>query len=474
MAGIASVGAYIPMYRLPRSAFAQAWGSGGGAGERSVASHDEDTMTLAVNAAVDVLNAHGRNGVDALYFASTTPTYREKLSAALIAAAADLGSGVRTADFGGSLRAGTQALLAALDAVNAGTAKSVLVVAADMRQGYPRSTLESAFGDAAAALVVSKTGVAAEVVAHVSISQEIADVWRRDSDAFVRTWEDRFVITHGYDATTKAAVKDVLAKAKLAPAGVSKAAIYGPDARSHTTLIRSLGFDPEAQVQDNLLAGVGNAGAAHALLMLVGALEQAKAGDKIVAASYGDGSDALVLEVKKRAKRGKAVSGHLAQRRELTSYDRFLAYRNVLQTDPEPPLRVEAWGASTTSWREQAQTLQLHGSKCNQCGTVTHPIQRICYTCRAKDDYTEVRLYDKPAEIYAFTKDNLAGGHETPVLNCVVQSGEGDCRVFSIMTDAGPDDIKIGLPVEFTFRKIHEAAGFHNYYWKVRPASNGK
>ncbi|MCH8190699.1 MAG: hydroxymethylglutaryl-CoA synthase family protein, partial [Chloroflexi bacterium] len=176
MAGISSVGAYIPMYRLPRTAFSEAWGSGGGPGERSVASHDEDTMTMAVNAAVDVLKAHGRDGIDGLFFASTTATYREKLSATLIAAAADLDPNIRTADFAGSLRAGTSALLAALDAVNAGSAKNVLVVASDDRQGYPRSDFESIFGDGAAAVVVSRTNVAAEITQRVSIANEITDV----------------------------------------------------------------------------------------------------------------------------------------------------------------------------------------------------------------------------------------------------------------------------------------------------------
>ena len=110
MPGISAIGAYVPKYRLARSLFAQAWGSGGGPGERAVASYDEDTLSLAVNAAVDAINAHGRDGIDAVYFASTTAPYREKSSAALVTAAADLGTNVRTADFGGSLRAGAMAL----------------------------------------------------------------------------------------------------------------------------------------------------------------------------------------------------------------------------------------------------------------------------------------------------------------------------------------------------------------------------
>ena len=469
MSGITSIGAYIPQYRLPRKAFSEAWGSGGGLGERSVANHDEDTLTMAVNAAVDALGANGRDQIDAVHFASTTAPYREKQSATVVATAADLGTDIRAVDFAGSLRAGTSALLAAFDAVNAGSASNVLVVAADDRWGYPKSDHESTFGDAAAAVVVSKGAAAVEVVAQASIANEITDVWRRASDDFVRTWEDRFVIQHGYDSTTKQAIRAVLDKAGLQPADITKAVVYGPETRSHQALIRGAGFDPGAQAQDNLIATVGNTGAAHALLMLVAALEEAKAGDKILLASYGEGADALVLEVKKKPKKGRAVSGHLAIKRTLPSYERYLAYRGIVGVTPEAPLRVEPYAASTVAWRTRSQTLRFHGSKCNQCGTLHHPIQRICYNCQSKDDYTEVRLYDKPGTVFTFTRDNLAGGLEPPTVNCVVESDEGNARISCIMTDNEPLEGKVGARVEFTFRKIHEAGNYHNYYWKCRP-----
>ena len=250
--------------------------------------------------------------------------------------------------------------------------------------------------------------------------------------------------------------------------------VYGPDIRNHTALMRGLGFDPKTQVAGHLIDVIGNTGAAHTLLMLAAVLEKAEAGQKVLAASYGDGADVFLLDVKERPKVSKGVAGHLADRRDLTSYDRFLAYRGALKTDPEPPTRPESMGAATKSWRLASDQIRLHASKCNQCGMVTHPIQRICYGCRSKDDYVEVRLYDKPATIFAFTKDHLAGGPEPPVLNCIAESSEGQARVFSILTDASPDEVKIGMPIEFTFRKMNEAANFHNYYWKVKPASNGQ
>ena len=30
-------------------------------------------------------------------------------------------------------------------------------------------------------------------------------------------------------------------------------------------------------------------------------------------------------------------------------------------------------------------------------------------------------------------------------------------------------EVKLGLPVELTFRKIHEAGGTPNYFWKCTP-----
>ena len=49
--GIAAWGTYLPFWRLQRSAIKGVLGGGGGRGTRAVASHDEDTTTLGVEAA---------------------------------------------------------------------------------------------------------------------------------------------------------------------------------------------------------------------------------------------------------------------------------------------------------------------------------------------------------------------------------------------------------------------------------------
>src|SRR5437667_6244678 len=82
LAGIVRYGSYVPYFRLQRAAI------GAGKGERAVASYDEDSASMAVEAARDTLR--GGVGVDALLFATTSPPYAEKLNAATIQAALDL------------------------------------------------------------------------------------------------------------------------------------------------------------------------------------------------------------------------------------------------------------------------------------------------------------------------------------------------------------------------------------------------
>lgn len=110
LVGICSFGAYIPWWRL--GAETKDWGS---KAERSVASFDEDSITMAVAAATNCLAGINRKSVDGLYFASTTSPYKEKQVAATIAATVDLKPSVSTADFTNSSRAATTAVKAALD-----------------------------------------------------------------------------------------------------------------------------------------------------------------------------------------------------------------------------------------------------------------------------------------------------------------------------------------------------------------------
>src|SRR5437879_3384017 len=109
MVGLVSVGAYGPRYRLTGALLREAWG-GAGDGERALANYDEDSLTMACEAALAALTGRDVSRVGACFLASTSAPYAEKSTATLLASVCDLAPDAITADLGGSLRCGTTAL----------------------------------------------------------------------------------------------------------------------------------------------------------------------------------------------------------------------------------------------------------------------------------------------------------------------------------------------------------------------------
>ncbi|MDQ1477063.1 MAG: hydroxymethylglutaryl-CoA synthase, partial [Actinomycetota bacterium] len=191
MRGIISAGGYVPFRRLQRSEIAKTFGSGGGKGTRSVASYDEDTTTMGVEAARLALRS-APDGVtpSALWFSTASPAYLDKNNSSTLHAALRLDTDVAAFDFGGALRSGIGALRAALDG-----GSTTLVVTSDMRGGLPTSVDESATGDGAGALLIGDdaTGpVIAEYLGGTSTTEEFIERWRTPGSTRSRAWEERF------------------------------------------------------------------------------------------------------------------------------------------------------------------------------------------------------------------------------------------------------------------------------------------
>ena len=410
MAGIVSYGAYIPIYRLSRDEVTATWGGRSRGEEKAVANCDEDSITMGVEAAIDCLNGIDRNSVDGLYFASTTAPYREKKSASIVAAAADLRRDIFTADFADSLGGGASALRAALDAVAAGSAKRVLVVASDCRLAPPNSLFERLLGDGAAALLIGDTDIAVTVEDKYTISSDFLDIWRREKgDNYIRTWEDRYVNELGYTNHLKEVVNGLFKKASITPKDVTKAVFYGPDKRSHTAMARALGFDAKTQVQDPMFDIVGNTGAAFLIMNLVAALEKAKADDRLLAASYGDGADAFLLRATnqiEKARDRRGIEHNLASKMMLPNYGTYLRFRNLMNWEETPNPPDES--SINVLWREEKALTRGHGVKCKACGHIQFPPQRVCMWCQAKDQFEEVRISDKKGELFTFSLDDRA------------------------------------------------------------------
>lgn len=466
MAGIASYGAYVPITRLPLALIAGRKASDGGP-EKAVADHDEDAVTMAVTAAIACLEGYDRSSIDAVVFASTSYPLREKQGAATIAKALDLRRDVLATDQAGSLRAGIGALQAALDSVAAGSARNVLVIASDCRVGAPRGALESKLGDGAAAFLVSDHDPIASFEAGHAVSDELQDLWRVEGDAFTHSWEDRFVIQEGYQPNLVEAVTGLLAKTGRQPDDFQKIALYGPDARSLGAAAKRLGIGAE-KLQDAFFGRLGNTGAAFAPLLLAAALETARPGERLLVAAYGDGAHALSFQATDQIEKlepRRGVSWHLGRRRALKSYDTYLKAR---QLDPKEWSGGADLGLSATiRFRERDADIALVGARCRSCQLIHFPAQRVCYRCFTKDEWEPFRLSDKRGRVLSYTFDFFFPAAEPPTIMTVTEV-EG-CRVQVQLANARPEDVALDMPVEYVFRKIHDAGGKPNYFWKASP-----
>lgn len=478
MAGITSFGAYVPLYRIQRMTIYQALGWLNPAsllpGEKGVANYDEDSVTMAVAAAVDCLNGTDRETVDGLFLATTTTPYKERQNAGIIATALDLRPDIRTADFTASLKSGTGALISAYDAIASGTSQSVMVCASDTRLGKPGGYQEEMYGDGAAALLLGNNGVIASVEGTYSVSYDFVDSWRVEEDKYVRQWEDRWVRDEGYTRFVSEAITGLMSKYHLSPKDFAKVVYPCLYTRAHADIAKKLGFEP-GQIQDHMFTTIGNTGTAYTLMLLVAALEEAKPGDKILVASYGNGSDAICLQVtdeiaKARSRRG--IKGHLASKKDLGNYEKYATFREVLDIDKGGRGEEVAATQLSTLWRERKMILGLCGSKCRKCGTPQYPPQEICANpdCGAIHEMDSYRFSDRRGNLYTYTGDVLAFSPSPPAIYGMVDF-EGGGRWLLDLTDCELEALEVGMPVEMSFRrKYHDAfRGHHAYFWKATP-----
>lgn len=480
MVGIISYGAYIPRYRMSRKAIFSAMGWLNAAtasvarGEKAVANYDEDSITMAVAAALDCLNGCPYDRIGGLSLSSTTAPYLERQNSAICAAALAMRPDIRTADFGNSLKSGTTALIYACDAVKAGNMERFLVCAADSRQGKPGSSMEHTLGDGAAALLVGKGDVIAELKGTYSLTRDFPDYRRTHEERFIRGWEERWVRDEGYGKIIPEALGGFLEKYQLKIEDFAKFIISCPVDSVLNSICKKMGIEP-ARVQDNLMARVGDTGSALSLMMLVAALEEAKAGERILVLGYGNGCDVLFFEATDQIKKTTEKMGirkHLERKENLENYLKYLVYRDLIPVDTG--IRGEEAPAVRVSlMQREGKTLSvLCGSKCKQCGTPQYPRQRVCINpeCGAIDKMEDYYFYDKVGRIKSFTGDYLAFSIDPPAIYGLVDFEEGG-RLYLDMTDCRLDSLKVGTPVKMSFRRRYadKKRGLYAYFWKAVP-----
>lgn len=471
MRGIQSWSTYLPYRRLDRTQIAPFVGQGGGKGTRTVASFDEDSTTMGVEAAR--LALRGRDLVPAqLLFATTFPAYADRTNATAIHAALRLPATTAAFDLGASVRSSVGALLLALT----GGADPALVVAGDVRTGLPGSGEEAAGGDAASAFVVgsdaSESGgapVVAELVGSASVTDEFVERWRAPGEQRTKVWDEKFseisYVPLGVQAWNAA-----LGNAGLTANDVSAAAVVAPGQR----VARSVGGKLDGvHVIDDLSQSVGNAAAAQPGLLLAALLEQAEPGHVVALVVLADGADVLLFRTTDALasyRPARPLSTQLAAGAPLP-YGKFLSWKGMLPV--EPPRRPEPQRVSATAAaRSEGWKFGFVGSKERDTGVVHLPPARVSRDGEHTDEMEPAPLADARGTIVTFTVDRMVYSPSPPVVFAVVDF-DGGGRLPVELTDADAGEIEIGQRVEMTFRRLYTADGIVNYFWKGRLVRDG-
>ncbi len=337
--GIIGYGSYVPIYRLPNAEVARVW-TGGGRGpieEKAVAGLDEDTITIAIEAA---RNALARAGLEAeqlraIWVGSESPPYAVKPSSTLVAEALGATPYLLAADMQFACKAGTEALQAALGLVGSRMADYAMAIGADTAQARPGDELDYTASSGGTAFVVGPAEEAVAVcTATVSYITDTPDFWRRAHRHYPRHG-GRFTGEPAYFHHIESATRTILEELEMEPGDFAYAIFHQPNTKFPQRVGKRLGFTRE-QIEPGLLSNViGNTYAGAAITGLSATLDVAQPGDRILMTSFGSGagSDAFVFEVTEtlleRRDRAPRVNDYIQRRVEI-DYALYARYRNLL------------------------------------------------------------------------------------------------------------------------------------------------
>lgn len=459
--GIHGWGVALCRRRLTNTETQSAWNRPDMKGSRAIAGHDEDSLTLGVQAALDAMRDVDPERIDGLIFASTTAPFEEKSSAALIATFLNLKPEARVLDVNSSLRAGTIALSVACDWLAAGSCTRVLVVAADTRLQKPGAPDEILFGHGGVAIILGNTdNCIAELLSRIEYNSTVRDTWRPMSERFLRTADVRFARERAYQQPVKHVLTRIMQCVEWKPEDIGKVVLYSPDIKSGSNVLKQHGFDLKTQYCDLVSPSLGITGTPHTLLMLCAALECASKEDRLIAIGYGDGADAYALQMKINPSR-TPFRVTMKQSYEI-SYNRYLSLHH-LHTGSEAT--HEGFTSEIMAERNKKLWLNLKAQRCTTCGTVVTLPLPSCPHC-SDDMHLETYQLQRTGTVFAITHEHYFPTPESPLGMASVNLDGGGRLTLQIADENVP--LRIGDRVELVFRRMHDAGNYPNYFWKCR------
>jgi len=307
MVGIVSYGTYIPKFRIKVEEIARIWGenpetikNGLGILQKSIPDFDEDTATIAVEAAREAVRRAKINPkeIGAIYVGSESHPYAVKPTATIVGEALGIGNEYFAADLEFACKAGTAGIQICMGLVKAGMIKYGIAIGADTSQSRPGDALEYSASAGGAAFIIGNDNVIAEIEGTYSFTSDTPDFWRREGQPYP-SHGGRFTGIPAYFRHITSAAKGLMEKLGLKPSDFAYAVFHQPNGKFPARVAKMLGFSMEQIKQGLVVSYIGNTYSGSSLLGLCAILDEAKPGDRILLVSFGSGagSDAFSLMV---------------------------------------------------------------------------------------------------------------------------------------------------------------------------------
>ncbi len=307
--GIVSYGAYIPRTRIEPAEIGRVWGIDGAAmgkglmvQRKSVPMPDEDTITISVQAARDMMlraNADPEE-IGAIFVGSESHPYAVKPTSTIVAEAIGAAPHLTAADYEFACKAGTAAIQTSMGLVGSEMMRYSVAIGADTSQGAPGDALEytAAAGGAAYLIGTEKEKLIAVINQTYSFTTDTPDFWRREGQMYP-SHGGRFTGEPAYFKHVVTAGKTLMEKAGTRPEDYNHVILHQPNGKFPTRAGKQMGFVPEQLKYGLLTPEIGNTYSGAVMLGLSSVLDVAKPGDRILMVAFGSGagSDAFDITV---------------------------------------------------------------------------------------------------------------------------------------------------------------------------------
>jgi len=348
VAGIVGYGAYVPKFRIKVEEIAKVWGedaesikSGLGITEKSVPGIDEDSATIAVEAARRAVRHAGIDAkeIGAVYVGSESPPYAVKPTASIVVEAINASNSSMAADLEFACKAGTDGMQIINAEVDSGMIKYGMAIGSDTSQGRPGDALEYTASAGGAAYIIGKdkNEVIADIIKTVSYVTDTPDFWRREGARYP-SHGGRFTGEPAYFKHIINATNLLFEQTGLKPSDFAYAVFHQPNGKYPSAVAKQLGFTEEQIKYGLLTPRIGNTYSGASLIGLAATLDVAKPGDKILVTSFGSGagSDSFALEVKdpieeKRKRMQETVESMISNGKIYLDYAAYLRNRNAIE-----------------------------------------------------------------------------------------------------------------------------------------------